>query len=195
MVPRASLLLVTVLAAGGTLASDTPTAAQEARAKAAVAAFQADLKQVLTTALKSGPVPAIEACRGIAPELAKTHSKEGLRMGRTSERLRNPANTPPAWVAPALDELGEAPRGEWEAKSVPLPSGALGYVQPIVVGKMCLTCHGASLSPPVQEALARAYPKDRATGYAEGDLRGAFWVEVAPLPATGAGAAKDAGGR
>jgi hypothetical protein len=40
----------------------------------------------------------------------------------------------------------------------------------------CLVCHGEAEAQPaaLREALASAYPHDRATGYAVGDLRGAF---------------------
>jgi hypothetical protein len=43
---------------------------------------------------------------------------------------------------------------------------------------MCLACHGESLEPAVAAKLAAAYPKDQATGFRAGDLRGAFWVEL-----------------
>ena len=48
---------------------------------------------------------------------------------------------------------------------------------------LCLTCHGAALSPDVEAALAESYPEDHATGYSAGDLRGAFVVErvIAPV--------------
>jgi hypothetical protein len=48
------------------------------------------------------------------------------------------------------------------------------YMQPIMTGKLCLTCHGSQLAPPVAEALATHYPNDQAVGFKEGDLRGAF---------------------
>jgi hypothetical protein len=35
----------------------------------------------------------------------------------------------------------------------------------------------------VRQALLQRYPEDRAIGYAEGDLRGWFWVEVPKPPA------------
>ena len=44
----------------------------------------------------------------------------------------------------------------------------------------CLQCHGKvdDLAPEVRDVLAKNYPQDRATGFAAGDLRGWFWVEV-----------------
>jgi hypothetical protein len=59
-------------------------------------------------------------------------------------------------------------------------TGRLGVLTPIRVGGLCLQCHGQpdDLAPGVVESLERLYPDDQATGFAEGDLRGWFWVEV-----------------
>jgi hypothetical protein len=45
---------------------------------------------------------------------------------------------------------------------------------------MCLTCHGekARIPPAVEAVIAQEYPGDRATGFAEGDVRGAVSVRV-----------------
>jgi hypothetical protein len=44
---------------------------------------------------------------------------------------------------------------------------------------MCLACHGApeTLAPSITEKLAADYPKDRATGYSVGQIRGAVTVK------------------
>ena len=99
-----------------------------------------------------------------------------MRVGRASHRLRNPANAPPAWVAPILetwvaDPAARAPR------TVSLAEGRSGYVEPILLQPPCLTCHGESLAPEVAERIRTSYPEDRATGFQVGDLRGVFWVE------------------
>ena len=44
----------------------------------------------------------------------------------------------------------------------------------IPTDSVCLGCHGTDLSPDVSRILADLYPVDRATGYSEGDIRGAF---------------------
>ena len=54
------------------------------------------------------------------------------------------------------------------------------FYRPIRIGvDVCLKCHGdaESLAPEVSDRLAELYPDDRATGFAMGDLRGAFVVE------------------
>jgi hypothetical protein len=60
---------------------------------------------------------------------------------------------------------------------VPLPDSRLGYVEPILVQPLCLTCHGDPLAPDIAARIDELYPEDRAVGYEIGDLRGVFWIE------------------
>ena len=53
----------------------------------------------------------------------------------------------------------------------------MGYVEPIVMQPMCLTCHGESLAPEIAARISEVYPDDQATGFKVGDFRGVFWVE------------------
>ena len=50
------------------------------------------------------------------------------------------------------------------------------FMKAIPTGGVCLVCHGTELSPEVSQVLADLYPMDQATGYSEGDIRGAFVV-------------------
>jgi hypothetical protein len=54
----------------------------------------------------------------------------------------------------------------------------VGYVEPIFVQPLCLTCHGTELAPELEAAIEQHYPSDEATGYVAGDLRGMFWAEL-----------------
>ena len=125
-----------------------------------------------------GLAAAVDACHLEAPTV--TAAVQGIeagmevRVGRTSDRLRNPDNAAPDWVANAL--ASDAPAGTWQS------GDAIGLVSPIPTGALCTGCHGleADLEPDVRASLARLYPEDQATGYAEGDTRGWFWVEVWP---------------
>jgi hypothetical protein len=60
---------------------------------------------------------------------------------------------------------------------VALPGERSGYVEPIGVQPLCLTCHGESLAPDLASRIEELYPADRAVGYRVGDLRGVFWAE------------------
>jgi len=153
-----------------------PQQAQETTALEARDAMFAELLATLTAELEtSGPVGAIAVCKTEAPRIAAAVGERfGVRMGRTSDRLRNPGNAGPEWAAALLADRPEEPR------LVSSPAGELGLTSPIRVAGKCLLCHGPeeSLGDELREALARHYPDDAATGYSAGDLRGWFWVEV-----------------
>ena len=109
----------------------------------------------------------------MAAQVSREHD---LAIGRTSFRLRNPGNQGPEWARP----LVAARTGE--ETYLEGPEGKLGALLPIRMKPLCVTCHGKPEEIPgdVKEALARAYPKDEATGFAVGELRGWFWIEVPP---------------
>ena len=164
-------------------ATDTAAAtAATTRAKAALKPLKEGLMGALKAALAAGPpADAITVCRDQAPAIAAAASRGGVTVGRTSAKLRNPNNAPRPWLAPLLAEYngkraGEAP----PSRVVPLPDGGFGYVEPIFTAPLCAACHGATLDPAVETRLTALYPSDQARGYAEGDLRGLFWAEVAP---------------
>ncbi len=103
----------------------------------------------------------------------------GVTVGRTSARLRNPGNAPPAWASAHV----AATDGRKAAEVPPVAfdlGDRVGLLRPIEVRKRCLTCHAAreQLAPGTRDWLARAYPQDRAVGYAIGDLRGFWWAEA-----------------
>lgn len=146
------------------------------RGAALLAPFKANLQEALRSGLAEGAIEAVGACRIRAPEIANDLSRNGIRVGRSSDRLRNPANAPPDWVRPLLDGFAAEP-ADRTPKSHALPDGQVGYVEPIVTQPLCLTCHGDALEPELAARIASLYPQDRAVGFRAGDLRGVFWVE------------------
>lgn len=159
--------------------------AQKRRAEEARALMYTRLSAALTQAMTTpdadgqpaGPAGAISVCKDQAPKIAQVVSRErGVMIGRTSDKLRNPANSAPAWAAALLAAKPSQPA------FVVNPDGSLGAALPIALSSNCLACHGApdKLNPRVRAALTTLYPDDHATGYQEGDLRGWFWIEVPP---------------
>lgn len=176
-------LVVGLTAASLATAQDDDSRA--ARSRQIVAGFQQELGARLTAALASGgPVQAIAVCNLEAPQIAARLSADSeARVARTALKVRNPANAADTSARVAL----EAFRRELaaDANNVPerfeaSPDGAARYMRAIVTQPLCLVCHGAELAPEVREALSRLYPADEATGFAVGDLRGAFVVEWPP---------------
>ena len=91
--------------------------------------FKMELQQALKAGMSEGPENAIEVCRVKAPEIAAALSADGVRMGRASHKLRNPANAAPDWVAPVIaNYLESEPR---EPVEVALENGHVGYAEPI----------------------------------------------------------------
>jgi len=166
-------LLVGLFAASAAIAEP---AIEHTRGAALLAPFKTNLQQALRDGLAEGATEAVGACRIKAPEIAANLSRDGVRVGRTSHRLRNPANAAPEWVKPVLDGFAADP-SDRAPKSRALPDGRVGYVEPIVTQPLCLTCHGDALEPDLAERIASLYPEDRAVGFRAGELRGVFWVE------------------
>jgi len=155
--------------------------AAESAAKAAGGALK---ERLLAAMAEGGPEGAVTACADEAQGLtALALAGTGARAGRASLRTRNARNTGPDWVQAWLTEQGERPAAGVQKLSAAHIDGdtVVGrFIAPIAVGGVCLTCHGPAEAIPaeVQAVLASRYPDDKATGYAEGDLRGALWAEV-----------------
>ena len=167
-----AILISLVLAASTIHAQD----AELAYGAELLAPFKQDLKKALQSGLAEGPAEAIQVCRVKAPEIAKALSVDGVRLGRSSHRLRNPDNTAPDWVGPIMQRYLDVPTKR-EPRAVELAENRWGYVEPIMVQPLCLNCHGSELAPDVAAQVSELYPEDRATGFEAGDLRGVFWLE------------------
>ncbi len=155
---------------------------QVQQAQAVLQPLKEQLRDALLDALEAGgPVNAIQVCRLEAPGIAAAQSTGGVRVGRTSHRLRNPANAPAPWMEPLLGAYLEDPAGA-APRAVRIDEATVGYVEPIRLQAMCLTCHGPSVDPSLLEEIRRLYPEDRATGFQVDELRGMFWVTL-PAPA------------
>ena len=177
--------LVTTAGAAENMAMDDIMASKTEDAKAAMKQLGGSLKAELQTAIKDGgPTNAISVCNKRAPEIAQSLSAEkGLELGRVSLRNRSPGNVPDDWKKAVLEEFesrkaaGEAP-DTLVFREIIETDGSKEFrmMKAIPAAKICLTCHGTNLDPALAAEIDSLYPGDKATGYSEGDLRGAFWV-------------------
>jgi hypothetical protein len=153
-------------------------------ANAAIQALQAALIEALTSELgREGPLGAIHVCRDEAQAITSRVAREqGIDVGRTSHRLRNPANRPRPWVETFVSGGADKDYDAVQPRLVDL-GARVGLVRPINTLGMCTQCHGneGEILPEVREAIAAAYPEDRATGFAVGDLRGWIWAELSKV--------------
>lgn len=184
---RSCVAFVGLLFAGVALSSASE--AQEKTGEAVAGALARRLTSVLQeTMAKEGPVAAIAVCNlqalPLTAEVARAHPEvRGLR--RVGVRTRNPANAPDEMDRRALAALMASWKGAESAKGIVMsdrtPEGLerTRYYRPLPTAPACLVCHGpsASIASPVAEALRKLYPRDEATGFGAGDLRGAIVVE------------------
>ncbi len=174
---RLTLLLAACLGAAAATAEDSRLQAS----REVVKSFGGQLKGELIGAMQSGgPAAAILVCRDRAPEIAATVAADsGADLGRVGTRVRNPDNAANEWQQAVLDDFAARLQAGEELTGLEYFSAADGgarYMKAIGVEGPCLTCHGDP-SGEAAKVLAENYPGDAATGYAPGDLRGAFWVE------------------
>jgi len=193
----ATLLLATLTPAALLAAEQSPTPPWVEQSRQLANQLGSQLKSELAGAIAAGgPVAAIDVCHTRAPEIAAQLSQQsGAHVGRTALRVRNPANAPNGIERDVLEQFsadlasGKA-QGPLEAVFEIDRNGQVErrYMRAIPTDALCLTCHGKSLAPEVAAAIARDYPGDQATGFEQGQLRGAFvvtWPPVPMPPATG----------
>lgn len=133
---------------------------------------------------KGGPEGAVGVCGEAAARVAAENAKRGLNLRRTTLRLRNPENAPDAWERPILERWERERPAVVPAVATAAVEGPAGwefrFLAPIFVQGLCTDCHGdpAAMKEGVRAALRAKYPEDRATGFAQGDLRGGISVRV-----------------
>ncbi|NJL07982.1 MAG: DUF3365 domain-containing protein [Methylacidiphilales bacterium] len=130
----------------------------------------------------SGPVGAVEFCGKEAPGIAQQASnRSGWRITRTSLKPRNPKAKPDDFERQVMTDFaaslaGGTPVAALRHAEVVYQNGerVFRYVQAIPTGELCLTCHGSDLKPEVDAKIKELFPDDLATGFKQGELRGAF---------------------
>lgn len=157
-------------------------------------ALSTQLVQRLGAALKKemaagGPAQAVTVCRDLAPSIAGELSRaSGAKVSRVSLKTRNPMlGTPDAWEQAVLLEFerrlasGEKVEVLEYSETTSEPTGQyFRYMKALAIQPLCLSCHGSAESIPegVKAELAAHYPRDQATGYVVGAIRGAVAVKM-----------------
>lgn len=173
---------IVVAACGG---SEKKSAAALERADAAATKLGGTLKTKLVEAMaQGGPESAVTVCAAQAQVIrGDVERTTNVKVGRSSLRLRSPADAPPDWVAAWLTATGERKaEGAVALRAVvDTPAGKVARViRPIAIEAPCLHCHGdeSKVSAAARDAIRATYPQDTAMGYQLGDLRGALWAEA-----------------
>jgi hypothetical protein len=163
-----------------------PDAAWDERSRALADQLMSELKAELGQAMQQGgPIAAVAVCKSRAPQIAaRLSASSGADVGRTAIRFRNPANAPDDLERAVMQgfeaELSSAapavapPEAIFESRSA--RGAERRYLRAIVMQPVCLACHGATHAPDLATVIAREYPRDAATGFETGQLRGAVTV-------------------
>lgn len=155
--------------------------------KNATQQLASQLKQKLVSSLQEGgPVEAIGVCNTEALKIASTLSEKYKgKVGRTSLKFRNPDNQPDDWEKNVLfnfETKKQAGEDVSQLETYVIVEDESGkwfrYMKAIPTGDVCLMCHGEHIAPDVHEKIKSLYPKDLATGYERGELRGAFTIKL-----------------
>ena len=125
--------------------------------------------------------PSTCATRGHRRSRRSCRRRPARRSGGPRLRVRNPANAPDGIERDVLEQfsadlgLGQRARpARGRVRDRPQRPGRAPLHARHPTDALCLTCHGKSLAPEVAAAIARDYPGDQATGFEQGQLRGAF---------------------
>jgi hypothetical protein len=139
-----------------------------------------ELKSTLQQTVKHGGLTAgVLVCKQVAPTIAQGLSEQGWTVARTALKVRNPDNQADAWETAQLQAFAQALADGMAPQSLQVTaydetSRTYRYMSPIMTAGLCVNCHGAKIAPEVAEVINNQYPNDQATGFSEGQLRGAF---------------------
>lgn len=150
----------------------------EMQANEKIKQFAGQLKTALVGAIQTeGFASAVKVCKEQAPEIAKSVSKDGWTLARTSLKTRNAANKPDAWEQEKLQDFdkkfkeGVLPN---QLSAIDVNENRFRYMKAIPTGQVCLACHGSNVEPSLKATIDQNYPNDKAIGYTLEDIRGAF---------------------
>ena len=136
------------------------------------------IKTVQQKMAEGGIKAAVSYCNinalALTDSIAKAH---GVQVKRTALKTRNPKNNPTPLEREAL--LKMSGQNKPQAEVIYSDNNQVVYYQPIVLKGFCQTCHGnigESMTVQTNQLIKHHYPKDRATGFSSGELRGMWAV-------------------
>lgn len=149
------------------------------------ATFQQLSARLQAAMASDGPSGALQYCSVAALPLVDSLSAvQGVRIKRTSDRIRAPHDAPDADEQRRLNEVlallaaGTAP-ADIPPQAVVLGDDVAYYQSILVAMPTCLKCHGAAgadVDSLTMAAIRDRYPRDAAIGYRVGDFRGLWSI-------------------
>jgi mono/diheme cytochrome c family protein len=137
-------------------------------------------KSLMTAMQQQGPEHALVFCNEKAIPLTDSMSKQyKAEIKRVSDKSRNPNNAATAEEVVILKQFQlEIDAGIESQPVLKEKMGRVHFYYPIITNTMCLKCHGneMDMSPAVVQRIIQLYPMDKATGYAENQVRGIWSI-------------------
>lgn len=170
-----SLVLGTAISAFGAETNSTE------KLKATAGELKKTLMGELKSKISQGPAVAVEFCSKNALNITKqVADKNGVNIKRVTDKIRNPKNAMDEGDKKVFAKFAEAIKQNGKAGEpiIVNENGVAKYYEPLVIGEMCVVCHGdkENMAKATTDAVDAAYPKDLAKGYKIGELRGMIVV-------------------
>lgn len=119
----------------------------------------------------------VQVCKPVGKEAQSLAQSHDWVVQQLTRKYRNPAHRVDAEADSIHGEFIHNPeRTEAWLRTVRNDTAGWRYFRRITVQSSCLACHGAKEERP--DFVKKKYPKDRAYGFEEGDLRGLYAVFV-----------------
>ena len=140
-------------------------------------------KNLMKAVKERGAAGAVEFCNTRAIPITDSMAVVlNTKVKRVSDKPRNPINTANSEEIAYIDgwRIAKANGEKYPPKITEIENKMVGYY-PIEINQTCLKCHGIPEKQITTETLAnikKLYPNDKAKGYAEGNIRGIFVVEM-----------------
>jgi hypothetical protein len=140
-------------------------------------------KSLLKAIIENNYQGAIAFCNEVTASLTNTYASDGIIIRRTSDKYRNPGNSPDSMEQRILISFKQMQNSQQPVKPVFEEDmhKRYHYFKPIILQAMCLNCHGSKteqIQPAVWQSIQQKYPADLAHDYKEGDLRGMWHVTL-----------------
>jgi hypothetical protein len=149
----------------------------------AQATFKAFVGHIKAKSQEGGLTAVVDFCHDNAMKLTDSMSNVyGVKIKRTSHKLRNPKNAPDEMEKKIL-EVYLSDKKE-NKKLQPIvekdQEGNIHFYAPITIKHDCLQCHGEpvkDIPEPIYNKIKEKYPEDQAIHFKLGDLRGIWDIK------------------
>ena len=183
---KISLFTASLLLTGSLYASETHHVSATKEGLHAIKLLGTTLKTQLKAKFQedSNGTTAITFCSTQAQALTQQINEQlpsHVKVRRTSLLLRNPANQSDATDIKIMKQYQSRinKKSSIAMLSVTATVGETTRVyKPLVVGAVCLKCHGENVSPAIAKTIQATYPTDKAIGMKLGDFRGVIVAEI-----------------